>query len=512
MEKTSVAAALPSVRSAGLARLFTPSIPDVLFVAIIAWCFLSGPQGWMSLLMDGDTGFHIRVGDWILDHQALPTSHPFSFSVPGREWFAFEWLSQVALSLVHAEFGLKGVTLGAGLLIGAVFALLARYSLWKGANPFIAVITTLVAVNIARIHFWARPHLFTWVFLVAAIWILERERQRPSRWIWAVIPLMMLWANLHGGFVLFFVLLTLAVAGIAAEAWFSHREWRTVRRFAVVGIAAAGASLVNPYGIRLLAHVFEIVSAGWLTTAVEEFKSPQFRTEPLMTFMALMFLSLALCGRLVAKRRYVEVLWIVFLAYSSLVAVRQAPIFALVAAPIVAAELSELWTGVVRLAKPASVVRILDDVSESLRPAAARGSVLPLAFVGFLVFAPDLSWPTDFPKDLFPTAIVNRHASELAASRVFTTDQWSDYLIYRNYPKQRDYIDGQHQYYGERHVKDYVATVQADPSWKAVLDRFRFDYVLCPEKTPLVSVLRMDPHWRQIDSADGNLMFAAVNR
>lgn len=498
---------LPVARTSAVARLLTPSFSDIFFVAIVAWCFLSGPDGWLSLLMDGDTGFHIRVGDWILAHRQVPVTHPFSFSVNGHEWFAFEWLAQIIVAAVHSEWGLKGVALGAGLLIGTVFTALLRYMIWRGANPLIAVVATLITVNICRIHFWARPHLFTWLFLVAGLWILERDRLRPSRWTWTLVPLVVIWANLHGGFVLFLVLLGIQLVGVAGDTWLTRGDWSRVRRLAMITGAASLSTLVNPYGLHLVTHVIDVVSAKWLTTAVDEFKSPQFRTEPLIMFMGILFVSLGLCERLIRKRRFDHFLWIAFLAYSALVAVRQAPIFALVAAPIVAVELSELWNSLVLRSARSSIARILDDVTAPLGGAERTGVLCP-AFALFLAFAPGLSWPVDFPKELFPITLVSRHGEKLAPARVFTTDQWSDYLIYRNYPKQRDFMDGQHQYYGEQHVKDYVAIIEGQPNWSTLMDRFRFDYVLSPKKQPLTALLSTDARWRRLDEADGAVLFA----
>ena len=128
----------------------------------------------------------------------------------------------------------------------------------------------------------------------------------------------------------------------AAEALLTAASWSRARRLTLIGGAASLFSLINPYGYRLITHVVDVVSAKWLTTAVDEFKSPQFRTEPLMVFMALLFVSLGLFGRLIRKRRFDELLWIAFLAYSALVAVRQAPIFAIAAAPIVHNTVMEL--------------------------------------------------------------------------------------------------------------------------------------------------------------------------
>ena len=124
---------LPAVRVAPLAtgvvsaawgrwtRIVAPSFADCFFVAILVWLFVCGASGWKSLLMDGDTGWHIRTGEYILAKHAVPTTDLFSFSKPGAPWFAWEWLSDVVFGLLFRMGGLKAIVLFAGVLI-AVYA------------------------------------------------------------------------------------------------------------------------------------------------------------------------------------------------------------------------------------------------------------------------------------------------------------------------------------------------------------------------------------------------------
>lgn len=478
---------MPARRIGTIRRFVTPSLSDVLFATIIAWSFLTSPVGWLALLMDGDTGFHIRVGDWILAHHQFPTTHPFTFSVTGKEFFAFEWLSQVLMSLLHTAWGLKGITLAAGLLIAVIFTLLYRYILWRGANPVLGVVAIMVAINACRIHFLARPHLFTWLFLVIAIWLLEHDSRRRSSAVWWLAPITVFWANLHGGFMILFAVLAL---------WsMSAGSWMAVRRYALVGSACLAGSFLNPYSYHLHLHIVKVVTAQWIMNVVEEFKSPSFRTEPMLAFMVLLFFALALTWPLLQRRKYGEVALIWFLAYSSLISVRHVPVFAVVVAPILALELTEFWEK-------------MNAPGKEFATGAARTSLWPAVLVLLLALLPGLAWPEDFPSDLFPTEIVGRHREMLASAHVFTTDQWADYLIYRNYPKQRDYFDGQHQYYGETHANAYLATLGGKATWRDTLEKFPFEYALCPKKQPIAALMRTDPKWKLIDDAGLGLLFA----
>src|SRR5579862_7188823 len=104
------------------ARILLPSLPDFLFLALLLWLFAAG--GANGLLADGDTGWHIRTGDYILAHHAVPHKDIFSFTRPDAPWYAWEWLSDVIFSALHQAWGVKGIAFLAGVLVCGTAAVL----------------------------------------------------------------------------------------------------------------------------------------------------------------------------------------------------------------------------------------------------------------------------------------------------------------------------------------------------------------------------------------------------
>src|SRR5712692_1858517 len=250
-----LAALLPPVRSiesvlaSRWARLLVPSLSDLFFLAILVWLFMSsGSAGWQGLLVDGDAGWHIRTGEYILDHHAVPRHDLYSFSKPNAPWYAWEWGSDIIDAWLHRLAGLKGVVLLAGVVIAAFATTLVRRMVWRGVHLFIAMVVALLGVGAASIHFLARPHIFTLLLLSVSVWILEADRKESSRRIWWLVPLTVVWTNLHGGFLVLIATLGLAAAGTAVEAWMGRAGWVRALRYAALTGACAAASLLNPYG------------------------------------------------------------------------------------------------------------------------------------------------------------------------------------------------------------------------------------------------------------------------
>src|SRR4051812_6146003 len=225
-------------------RLLVPSLADLLFVALIAWLFMSsGAHGWQSLLADADVGWHIRTGEIILDHHQVPHHDLYSFSKPGAPWFAWEWLSDILDGLLFRWAGLKGIVLAAGALIALFATTLMRRIVDAGAQLFIALLVALLSVGSASMHFLARPHVFTLLLLSISMAIIEADRRggKPAR-SWWLVPIALVWTNLHGGFLVLVGLLVLAAIGAAGEAWLErapdrHLDWAPALRWA--GLAAA---------------------------------------------------------------------------------------------------------------------------------------------------------------------------------------------------------------------------------------------------------------------------------
>lgn len=471
-------------------------------MALFAWLLAgAGPSG---LLTDGDVGWHIRTGDYILQHRAVPRADLFTFTKPGEPWFAWEWLSDVLLSIVHGWLGLKGVVLLAAAILAAWPVVVLRHALWRGANVWMAVAFTLLGTGASNIHYLARPHVFTLLFTAAAAWLIDADRRQSGGRILWLLPLTLVWTNVHGGFGLVVALLVLTSAGSALEAWMGQGNWREPGRYAGLAVLCAGVSLANPYGIQLHRHILAYLRSDWIARVVDEFKAPDFRSESLRQFEIVLLLALIATGTLLARRRFVHALWIVAFAHLALTSVRHVPVFVIVAAPLVAELASAAWSGAAARAGRTSALAILDRIGADARAGFGRLTFWPLAIVAGASFAGSglVHWPQDFPATRFPVELVRTHSAALAAGRVMTVDQWADYLIYLHYPRQRVFGDGRSDFLGPQLGDEYLRAMQGLAGWRTTLDRHRVDTVLAPAGGPLSTILKMTPEWR-VAAEDG---------
>ena len=472
-------------------RISLPSFPDILFASLLAAVF-GRARGLETLLMDGDTGWHIRTGEWILRSGTVPHRDLFSYSRPNAPWIAWEWLADVVFAKLNAWWGLTGVSGASAVLLCLASAILLSTLLARGVGLWLAAGATFAAASPSTIHYLARPHVFSIVLFTVGLGLLDRDRRRRTRWLWGLFPVTVVWCNLHGGFVLWVAVLWLLALASALE-----RNRAAASRYARLAGLCSAATLLNPSGWNLYRHIVEYLASPWIMRAVQEFQPPQIRAENMLVFAALLVASVALASRTAARGRWFEPLLVWALGLAALRSARHIPFFAVSAALVIAGECARWWRAASIRSNARSAVRILWEMGRQFGQRRGLTAWSPLLAAGVLVFAiPPVS---DFPAERFPVRAVAVMDAVLAPAgsqpRILTSDQWGDYLIYRLYPRQRVFFDGRSDFYGEGLGADYQALLDASARAREVLDRYHFEFALLPHEWALERVLERDAAW-----------------
>ena len=172
-----------------------------------------------QLLNDGDTYLHIAAGARMLADHAILYRDPFSYTFAGAPWDAHEWLAEAAMAAAYHAGGWSGLVILFAASAGATAGLLA-YHLGRWLDWPAQALATVMALSCMTASLLARPHLLALPFLelwTAELVFARSEKRSPSLWL---IPLMVVWVNIHGSF-----LLGLALgAAFALEAIISDED------------------------------------------------------------------------------------------------------------------------------------------------------------------------------------------------------------------------------------------------------------------------------------------------
>src|SRR5712692_5302571 len=254
-----------------LKRFLPPETGIFLGIWLVLMCV-----GRSQLLRDPGTFWHTRVGERILTSRQLVYEDPFSCTFRGEPWIPHQWLGECLMAVVHAVDGLDSLLLATVTVLAALYNWVAHRLMRAGLHWSLAVAVVVLTMAASSSHFHIRPHLLTIVLLgwtLACLCDFEAGRIDLRRLFW-LVPLYVLWTNIHGGMLGGLVTMGLALGGwifcwlIGKETPIVHL--RQVLLFSALILACVLTAFVNPYGWRLPAVWFSIMRSPQLSDVIQE--------------------------------------------------------------------------------------------------------------------------------------------------------------------------------------------------------------------------------------------------
>jgi hypothetical protein len=218
-----------------------------------------------------DLAYHLRAGAEILASRALPSVDTWTFTAAGMPWQDQQWGAQVALAAAYQILGWTGLVLLRAALVGIAFGLLFDLCRRRAGSVRVAALLTLAAFGCAAVTLGLRPQLFGVTLFAATLWLVLRRHDAP-RLLWLVVPLEIVWVNVHGSFILGPALVGIALVEDLVRR---NRAWRTT------AVALAGsliATLVNPFGIAVWGYAAGITTNSVITSRITEWQPTSIRT------------------------------------------------------------------------------------------------------------------------------------------------------------------------------------------------------------------------------------------
>lgn len=430
-----------------------------------------------QVLNDGDTFLHIAAGRHMLAEHAILFRDPFSYTSAGAPWQAHEWFAEILMALAYQAGGWGGL-IGLFAVVAALTAGILAYTLGRWLEPQAQAITTVLALSCMTGSLLARPHLLALPLL--AIWAAElvkarSEKRSPS---WLLLPVMIVWANIHGSF-----LLGLALAGgLALEALADDADMRmkTLRDWGLFGAGALCACLINPHFIQGVTFPLTLMGTASLAN-VDEWRPMDFsHLQPAALVVAAALYVLLSRG---VKLSAVRVLILLGLLYMMLQHQRHEIVFAVIA-PLL-------------LAEPLSRSLGMADARVRSRLSAAAAAAAVIAIVGLGVAR--LMFPivrTD--SAVSPMTALSSVPAELRAAPVLNDYSFGGYLIFTGV---RPFIDSRAELYGESALQRYAALIRPDPAaLDAVIRQYGIRWSILNPRSPMVAELDARPGWHRVHS------------
>ena len=411
---------------------------DVILIYII-WtaCFVLITMTGSNLINDPDVYWHITTGRWILENGSIPAVDPFSHSMHGAPWHAHEWASAVILAISYQAGGWYGVVTLAVFSAGLALLILA-WALSRHLRAFYVAVFIIFGLTMMKGHLFARPHILVLPVMVIWVKLIVEARENNKRPPLLAALLIVLWANMHGSF-----LIGVLIAGVlAAEAFFaaatkSERK-KVFYEWGLFLSIVLFASLLTPHGFRGIIFPFEVLNMKGTLSVIKEWQPPDFSRFNNVGLW-LFFMSGAVLFRGLRIPIF-RIILILVLLQLTLTHIRSAELLGLIVPILVAHSISTQWSDA-----PSK------RSASAARSTATMNILSGLVAVGALLFL--------WTRDIAPASKISPEDALKAAQQagvsgnVLNDYDFGGFLIFNHIPV---FIDGRADMYGDAFLKRFV--------------------------------------------------------
>jgi len=455
---------------------------------------------------DPDFWWHLRIGRWMVDNGRLPSHDIFTFTVPDHVWTDHEYLTEILMWLVYNATGVVGIAIAFGIVTW-----IGWWFIYRRADraPFVIIGLGLALGAVAGNPIWGpRAQMITFALSSLEMYWIQTYLTGRSRSLTYFPLVMVAWANLHGGWVIAFVWLGVAIAAeLIGWAWDrenpAHR--RHVRFLAIIFVASAVAILATPNGLGLVLYPFNTVGSVAQEKLIVEWFSPDFHQRYLWPFEAMILIAVA--GFALRRPSLNDFLLTIVAIVLALQSVRNIALFVGAVTPVIINTYGAWWTDLAAARRW--------NFAQPARPAFAAitaAALLVIAGATAIHIAGDIN-PGE--QDSLIVANYPVGAADWLAghpdqcTRMFNQYGWGGYLAYRFYPdpNRKVFIFGEAALMGDQLLNEYADLQFVEADWSKILDRYRVDCVVYNRDLPLTNLLVNDPRWKLVYEDNMSVIF-----
>lgn len=466
----------------------------ILFIAVFAMA-VRAPA-------DTDTWWHLKAGQTTLENGRILQTDLFSHTRYGSRWINHSWLSQVVLYSLFDHFSYAGLGLWMGAVVMAAFVFV--YLQMEG-DVFTRAFLVILAAATSAVVWSARPQLFSLLLTAVVAYLLYLFKWRGLNRLWLLPPLFILWANLHAGYALGFMLLAAFIAGEVLNHFLALVspgddpvvEWKGISLVILVSLLSALLLVLNPNTTRMWTYYLETVRIGALQDFIQEWQSPNFHhlyTHPFIWTLLATLAAMGLSGRRVDGT---DLAMVGGFTYAALMAGRNFGPFALVAAPV----LSRHVTAFLRQGDKGT-----RGVAPRLpRSSARRGAVnwgllaLIVVLAGAKVYLPlRPAFNEQAQRESLPVGAVEWIQTHRPEGEMFNEYNWGGYLIWCLWPDYRVFVDGRTDLYGDEFLRQYLSVRSGRPGFEETLAAYDVNLVLTYPDDALSAQLACAGGWEEV--------------
>jgi len=454
-----------------------------------------------------DIWWHLATGKHIVETGQLPKHDIFTYTRQGKPWIAHEWAWEIAMYRLYHAWGFAGLLALKVVVCVAAAVLLTWLAFRRGGREIPVLIVVIAGIFAAAPLFNVRPQVSGVMLLTMMLCLIELGRSANVKWLLLAPLVMIVWVNVHGGFIFGPAVLFLFLLSLVPEWWRQRREGVRLEPAPVWVLVSLGlaclACLVNPNGLAGAIYPLHYIIGeySWHKSVIAEYRSPDF-SNSIFLYLEIFILLVVTCFSLSRRRmKLFDVALLVVFLHITLRWERNTALFAFVVAPIAAEHLTGVLVdlGILKPEGPGAQKREPQALYWIMILALAAGAIAsgPAA-----VRKVQKTFSQDYPTEC--VEVVRQHDLQ---GNMFNTYRWGGYLIWKLWPEHQVFIDGRADVMGKELMDDFRTAHKLNPGWREVLDKYHVQWVIISASSPLCRGLRLDPDFRLLHSTDNAELF-----
>jgi hypothetical protein len=489
-----------------ITRLTMTNVDRLVLVITLVLIFLAAAR----TPIDSDMWWHLRAGSetWI-DGQPL-LHDTASFTRLNSPWINHSWLSQVFMYLAFQ--------LGGYLALGATVALLAAgmmalVFLQQDGPGLLRSFLLILSTTVASVVWTPRPQTVSLFLFAFTGYILFLYKWRQRDYAWVLVPLFILWSNLHGGYPLGLLAIGSMIAGETINHLLKVRgpqvlEWKKVRKLILIGVVCYLVVAVNPNGVGAWLIPFQTVGVRVLQNFIQEWASPDFHNLIQQTLLWLVFTLIAAVGLSGRRIDGSDLVTVIVFGLMAFIARRNYGPLALVAAPVIS---RHLWIFLRDMRRSKDFKDRNETETAKPIPNWQRGlnllivAVLGFAALGKLYVVTHPAFINTYLQTTYPLGAVTWIREWDQGGNVFNEYGWGGYISW-TVQETAIFVDGRTDLFGDEIIGEWMTVVHAQSGWQDILEKRRVDLVLLEVQRPVVAALE-EAGWKELFRDGHSVLF-----
>jgi len=468
-----------------------------------------------SMFGDSDPLMHLAIGDLLRERGGIPRNDVFSFASGNYEWVHISWVWGYVISLANAYSGWHGSIAINAIIIALTFSIVFLHSLERSRDNLVAVLVAMLCMILVT-GVILRPLQVT--NLLVAIWMLilgiVARDYRQKKWLFVLPVTMLLWVNVHGGFIIAPVLL----GAFFLQAW-NQKQFALMKTLFIIGLLVGVAGLCNPHGIYMISAIWRTLTGSALTF-INEWQPAKLSFGALLNYaLAVIFILLVPRNRtltILSCERWLAYFWLLMAVTS----IRNFPIFAVIATPIVACALQQYFTPKNSKSNQQAEKIIAGIFAFANRRSTAYSLLVTCLFVAIWL-------PTNAAKNIYGNHEIKflTLKSEIAFieknhpnARLLTDFNMAGYLLYETRGKIKTFIDPRtDSAIPPDVINAYTNFTTSKQGWEDMFERYDIDGVMLanPEKTgnsSMIDRFKNRTDWKRVYEGPLATIFVRVKQ